>query len=136
MRMFGVVLFLLGSAFVSPQEPKEFPSTSGNAFVRSCSSIEKDDSQTTRTDFTNTVSCVAYVEGVVQGVQVEIAYSKGTTGNEPPSPFCLPDSAENGQIVRVILKYVRNHPEEAHKSTVSLTIEAMREAFPCHGRKP
>jgi hypothetical protein len=104
--------------------------------VRLCSSIENEGSEITREESRNIVYCVAYVEGVVQGVEVEIAYSTGTTGNKPRSPFCLPDTVEDGQIVKIILKYIRNHPEEAHKSTVSLMIEALREAFPCRTKNP
>jgi Rap1a immunity proteins len=132
--LFGLGLtLLLSSGFARSQDAREFPSTSGNAFVRFCSAIEKGE-LTTREDLRNTVACVAYVEGVVQGVNVEIAYSKTTTGNEPNIP--LPDTAENGQIVKVTLKYIRNHPEEAHKPTASLQLEALREAFPCHSKKP
>jgi hypothetical protein len=57
------------------------------------------------------------------------------TGRKPASPFCVPDAADDGQIVRITLKYIRNNPEEAHKMTAVLIVEGLREAFPCPRKK-
>jgi Ssp1 endopeptidase immunity protein Rap1a len=49
----------------------------------------------------------------------------------PDCPFCVPDAADNEQMIRITLKYIRNNPEEAHKTTAVLIVEAVRVAFPC-----
>lgn len=112
-----------GSAF-------EFPSTSGNAFVRLCSVLEGGTKKLGDAEQSN--ECNAYAQGVVQGVATEVAYVKAVTGKAPVAPFCMPEEVENGQVVRITLKHIRNHPENAHLPTAPLIVESLRQAFPCH----
>jgi len=123
---------LLLSSLVRAQETKELPSTSGNVFLRLCSSIDKDERSATEAG--HLVECVAYTEGVIDGVVSEAAYVNVKTGKETPEPYCLP-KAESGQLVRIVLKYIRNHPEEAHQPTAFLIVVALQEAFPCATEK-
>jgi hypothetical protein len=127
----AVLPLLLCSAFVCAQQKFEFPSTSGNSFVRVCSVIDKKIEDQTHLETQNAVACIAYVEGVVHGVSQEVDFSHAMTNKEPLRPFCLPDDVENAQLVRVVLKFIGNHPEEAHQSTAFLIVLALREAFPC-----
>jgi hypothetical protein len=126
-----VLLILLSSGLVCAQESQEYPSTSGNAYLRECSVIEKDSKDFTQTDMKYVFACIAYTEGVLDGVQAEDGFQKLATGKTQTAPFCIPDAADNGQIIRITLKYIRNNPEEAHKTTAVLIVEAVREAFPC-----
>ena len=132
----GMCWLLLCSSVSSqePSAPRDYPSTSGNAFLRLCSVVEKNEIETNQ-EGQHVVACVAYVEGVVQGVSAEVAFVRDVGGKEPLKPFCLPDNVENGQIIRITLKYIRNHPEEAHQSTVILVVQALREAFPCQAKR-
>lgn len=45
--------------------------------------------------------------------------------------FCVPDKVTNGQLLRVFVKYLEDHPEELHKPANLLLVEAFRKAFPC-----
>jgi hypothetical protein len=49
--------------------------------------------------------------------------------------FCRPPGANNGQSARIVLKYLRDHPEELHKEDFVLTVAALRDAFPCKNKK-
>lgn len=132
-----LIVIPLCSASGAAQEQKEFPSTSGNAFVRMCSVLDnKKIDEQTPLENQHAVACIAYAEGVVQGVSQEVAFSHAMTNKEPLRPFCLPDDAENGQLIRVVLKYIRNHPEVAHQSTAFLIVLALKESFPCPVGKP
>jgi len=86
------------------------------------------------------MGCIGYVEGVSDGVFEEVAFAHAMSNKEPAKPYCLPEDTENGQLIRIVLKYVRDHPEEAHYSTAFLIVKALREAFPCttqhQARKP
>jgi hypothetical protein len=117
-------------SLASAQQPQEFPSTSGNAFQRLCTVIDKTDPET-NVDIEHAVACIGYVEGVVQGISEEANYAHAMTNQEPPRPFCLPENSDNGQLIRVVLKYIRNHPEKAHLQTSLLATLALRDAFPC-----
>jgi hypothetical protein len=64
----------------------------------------------------------------------EVAFAHAMTNKEPPKPFCIPEGAENGQMIRIVLRYIRNHPEEAHEHTPFLITEALRETWPCRSK--
>jgi hypothetical protein len=108
---------------------EEYPSTSGNAFLRTCSVIERD--AKTSVDLQKEVACIGFVEGLINGVYAEAAYLYRVNHREAPKPFCLPKEVENGQLVSVALIYIRNHPEEAHRSSAPLIVSAFEESFPC-----
>lgn len=125
----ALLLLLLCSAFSYAQEMKESPSTSGNAFVRLCSVIDKD--QMTERENTDFYRCLWYVRGVVDGVDEEVTFSGAIVDKNPVRPFCIPDDAEYGQDVRIVLKFVKDHPEEADLPTAFQIVAALHAAFPC-----
>jgi Rap1a immunity proteins len=43
----------------------------------------------------------------------------------------VPDSASFGQIVKVVRKWLDNHPEKLHLGSTSLVAAALQDAFPC-----
>jgi hypothetical protein len=112
-----------------PSGPREYPST-GNAFDRLCSVVEKN-----KTETQHGVACIAYVVGLIDGVSKETEFVLAVSNKQPPMPFCLSDDVENGQLIRIVLRYIRNHPEEAHLSTAFLVVQALREAFPCQANR-
>jgi hypothetical protein len=117
----------LGSQEPSP--PQEFPSTTGNAFIRQCSVLEGN--ATTGVELQQEVACIGFVEGFINGIYAEAVYIYKVNHKEPPKPFCLPAEVENGQLVKVALKYIRNHPEEAHQPSAPLIVKAFEKSFPC-----
>lgn len=121
------LLILLCSGLVCAQEKQEYPSTSGNAYLRECSVIEKDQKDLTQADMKYVFACIGYTEGVMDGAMAEAAI----VGKSQLAPFCVPSEVDNEQLIRITLKYIRNHPEEAHKPGFVQIIRALREAFPC-----
>lgn len=49
--------------------------------------------------------------------------------------LCRPQGATTGQAARIVVKYLRDHPEELHKKDSVLTFVALRAAFPCTKKK-
>ena len=45
--------------------------------------------------------------------------------------ICYPEGVENGQLIRLVLKYIRDHPEQAHEPAAVLVVKAELNAFPC-----
>ncbi len=133
---FLALLILLFSGLVCTQEKQEYPSTSGNAYLRECSVAEKDVKDLTQADMKYVFACIGYTEGVVDGAMAEAAVLSGSInkGQNQLAPFCIPSEADNGQLIRITLKYIRNHPEEAHKPGFVQIIRALGEAFPCGGQ--
>ena len=106
------------------------PGESGNAFLRMCSVIDKDDAGKTGREKMQEVACVGYINGVGDGVEASITFAQ-VQNSSVRKPYCLPSDAENGQLVRIVLKYVKGHPELAHMPTAGLVMLALQEAFPC-----
>ena len=45
--------------------------------------------------------------------------------------YCAPKEVTVGQLVLVIVKFLRDHPERLHQGRAALTMEALTTAFPC-----
>lgn len=50
--------------------------------------------------------------------------------------LCVPDGVGNEQFIRVLMKYLDQHPERLHVAAPQLIYDAMSEAFPCPAKKP
>lgn len=74
--------------------------------------------------------CVGYVTAVgdVLTTTGEIQKDKGIKLIEP---VCVPKSVPTGQVIRVLVKYLKENPEQLHYPADVLTIGALRRAFPC-----
>ena len=107
----------------------ESPDASGNAFARVCSAVDRDDKN--QVDLLQTMSCVFYVSGFAEGVEREASFAEDKLNRRVPKAFCRPDVAENGQLVRIVLKYIHDNPEQAHELTMHLIVRALTKAFPC-----
>jgi hypothetical protein len=76
------------------------------------------------------IVCTSYVAGLRDGVASEVAFAE-SENKSVPKLFCLSAGVENGQLVRIALKYIKAHPEWAHLPTSVLLTKAWEEAFPC-----
>ena len=46
-------------------------------------------------------------------------------------PFCAPDGVTLGQMVTVVIKQLRNEPQNLHKDFGLLALDALRRTWPC-----
>ena len=79
-----------------------------------------------RDEFVATNACISYIHGFKDGRQVGIA----EVGAKPKA-VCVPDEVTIGQLIRVFLKYVSDHPEKLHEPEYQELIRSWRLAFPC-----
>ncbi len=115
-------LMLLVALTVAIQvSPAEAVWKKGNLLVDECLS---------ESDF-NEIMCYGYVIGIADMVHemAQMAESKRVWRPD----VCFPDitSISAAQIKRVVVKYLKKHPEETHNKAVILVIGAFEEAFPC-----
>lgn len=122
-----VPLFLLAI----PLSAQEFPEDSGNAFLRLCSGAEKGQLNDDSDEQLNIMACIGYVKGVIHGMWLECGAAEAQTGRTISKPYCQANDVENGQIVRIVLKYIRDNPADANKPTALLIIRALAKAYPC-----
>lgn len=110
-------------------QTEDYPEVSGNAFLRLCSVVDKED--LTGLEGLHMMACLGYVGGFVQGVETTISFVQSVTKRSPLAPFCKPDDLERGQMVRIVMKYIRENPEKAHLPTAGLIMGALSKAYPC-----
>jgi 2-methylcitrate dehydratase PrpD len=69
--------------------------------------------------------CLGYIMGVtdVDGMDGAAFPERRRT--------CVPEDVTNGQLLDILVKYLKNHPEERHYSAAVLAIKAITKAFPC-----
>lgn len=130
MKLLSMILIVLsfGTEWAHSQA-QEFPESSGNAFVRLCSAIDKEDR--TSSDLSQVMACVGYVSGFENGVEFGADFVNYKAVKKIRKPFCRPLAVENGQLVRVLLKYIRENPEKAHEPTSWLMMDAFGRTYPC-----
>ena len=74
-------------------------------------------------------TCVGYVRGVIDGtIDAWNTLLRSANGSQP---FCAPAGVTVGQEQRIVLKYIKDHPEREHLLTSALVFRALSEAFPC-----
>jgi hypothetical protein len=73
--------------------------------------------------------CLGFAQGFTQA-----HWSIQTTMGKGHSFFCLPkNGVKNGQAIRILVGYMKAHPEKLHLEEVVLATFAFEEAFPCEG---
>lgn len=95
--------------------------TSGNQLRDYCSKYT-DSAPTTPPDAWRSGLCSSYV------VAISDVMDKNAVDN---LRACIPRGNTQGQIVKIAIKHLREHPEQLHSSAYSLVAVALSEAFPC-----
>ena len=71
--------------------------------------------------------------GIVQGVKNTMqALCSAEAGIGHKYRVCFPEGGiTNGQAVRIVVKYLEEHPEDLHEHEVVLLMRAYYDAYPC-----
>ena len=70
--------------------------------------------------------CLGFTNGVEEGYMVG-AILHGVTKKS----FCKPKGVTRGQLILIVVKYLKDNPERLHYQATQLILEAMTQAFPC-----
>jgi hypothetical protein len=125
-------LFALPTASTQTDDPRDQlrMDDSGNNFLSVCSVLDKPGDQWHGMDSMFVGECVAYVNGIYETMSLYDGLKI------VPHAFCPPyNRLQGAQLVRIVLKYLSEHPKDAHGITVALAVVALREAFPCESTK-
>jgi hypothetical protein len=70
--------------------------------------------------------CLGFMQGITN---MNLLYQQVLKSD---AQFCLPEHGiTNGQAARIIVKYLRNYPEDLHEDEFVLAALAFKDAFPC-----
>jgi hypothetical protein len=99
----------------------------GNSLLTQCQQFIKAADRETDFDRGQAGMCVGFVEGVVSTTAF---FSENL---ESEAKLCVPKNATNGQLARVVVKYLKDHPAKLNEGKTGLVWLAMRDAYPCKG---
>jgi hypothetical protein len=71
--------------------------------------------------------CVGYISGVND---LHTTFVRSVACFDPPL-FCNPQPAEIERLVKIVVEFLKAHPEDLHFQGSVLTVSALKEAFPC-----
>lgn len=115
MRSSLIVIFVLYAASIAVGQGDK-PRQDGNELLLSCQSVVDSMSD-------GSLKGNAYDRGFCVGLVEGIAYASSTV--------CVPKGVTIGQEVRVVAKYLNDHPEQLNHDERILTDAALSNAFPC-----
>lgn len=96
----------------------------GNELLQQCELAQKNQNNFTKAEFVQVARCLGYVEGVSMTLRTFSSQINNHTR------YCIPQ-APAGQFARVVVSYLKSHPENLHYDDFSLTFTALTTAFPC-----
>src|SRR5258708_7305329 len=120
--MLALLLCLCAVPMVETQERRQSLDESGNAFLSLCE--DAGDSSSKQSHFQEG-ECFGYADGVDDGIRMTF------DAVNRPKPYCLSDEVTHGQMMRVLVKFIKDHPEKAHHQTRVLETESFMDAFRC-----
>lgn len=124
-RALKYVIFFLLLGFIFAPSAITFD---GNNLLKKCSVCIKviDGSENSSyEDSLSTVYCLSLLRGILD------MNTKYQAANRSPF-FCLPEMGiTNSQAVRIVLKYLHEHPEKLHDIDSRIAIKAFMDVFPC-----
>jgi Rap1a immunity proteins len=111
--MFGAVLF--------NHQPvtAQVMTINGNALNNYCNPNKSAPAQ----EWAMAATCMGYLAAVMD------AFAGG--GDVNGYRACIPPTADMNQIVDIVKRFIRNHPEKRHFLAVGLVAASFSEAFPC-----
>lgn len=101
----------------------------GNDLLKSCSATVKlsDNIKLSAVEASNSSLCIGYLSGFTDSLQLSTHLS-----GVPVNNICLPsEGVSNEQLARVMAKWLKDHPEDLHKSVRIEVLNALSHVFPC-----
>jgi hypothetical protein len=97
------------------------------AFLRMAANYEGGGA-TSSDDSLNGAFCSGYVMGAIDD---HVSIQMNDKSPLDPKRFCLPDGVTPHQTIRVIAKWLEDHPARLHERAIGLVLTALGESFPC-----
>jgi hypothetical protein len=74
---------------------------------------------------TREMECLTYLQGF------DAAHDVAIMGGGATPLYCQPKGVTLGQMQKVVIRYLDQHPDQLHFAFAFLVVRALRESFPC-----
>lgn len=105
-----------------------YPATSETtevSFLKFCEYMEVDSEALSKDAKAVTISCVAFIKGVVE------SHTALVQDKKIKPQFCKPSSLSYGKIGMMYIKYAKNHSQKTDQSDADFLLQALRKSYPC-----
>lgn len=69
--------------------------------------------------------CLGFIQGLTDSTQA-MRYA-----DRPSCIFAMPEGGTYGQVIDIVMNYLRAHPESRQRSAANLAIAALKAVWPC-----
>jgi hypothetical protein len=87
--------------------------------------LEQCEAHIDKTIMVKSALCVGFIRGVYN------THETFTNWKQMDKRWCMSDGITYTQAIRVVIKFLQEHPEELHLSASGLVSNAFSDAFPC-----
>jgi len=111
--------------------------TTGNDVLKDCQTAIRfaDNNGAPTSELFDSGWCIGWVSSALELTKLHNEWTDFTKQKPTMMQFCLPASGVPViQAVRVVVKYLKEHPEQLHEDGMGLTIAALKDSFPCGGK--
>jgi hypothetical protein len=102
----------------------------GNEMLTKCRPLWADSPSVTTKEMLDSAYCGGYIAGVIDSQTMQFAMD-GMDHVKGRNRYCRPEEVTNGQVLKVLKKWLDNNPEKLHLRADTIILTAMLEAFPC-----
>jgi len=118
----ALALMLFVGLAIAPLASAQGYSLTGSDFLRRCEGPYRNDAE----KLAYSSFCTGYLQGLQQMHHVVIDFYKSRP------LYCEPTATGNyDQLERVVVKWLKNNPEQLHRDARILVTRALMEGFPC-----
>jgi hypothetical protein len=119
-RVMGLVLLVTSSIVsVAQTQPNILDIRRDSGLLAICTDVDPDSRSVTA------ALCTGYLQGVVEGVNF------ATIGDHNKLLICRPSDVSGEQMRDVVVKYLRDRPQQGHQLSVIHATRAFVQAWPC-----
>lgn len=121
-RCLGILLVMLPGVVAAQPD-----STRAEVLLNNCLMAERSlasDNRLSASDLAMGLSCMSYLRGMRDATTI----LNSLTGTQQ---MCVPETVTTSQLVRVVVKYLRDNPEKLHEHMGGRAFLAMVVAYPC-----
>lgn len=137
MRTSIFLVVLLFAAGISASAASNDVLATGNNVLKDCQTAVRfaDNNGAPVSEHFHSGWCVGWISAALELTKLHNVWTDFIGQKPALLQFCLPVSGIPViQAVRIVVKYLKEHPEQLHEDGMSLTIAALKNDFPC-GRK-
>lgn len=102
----------------------------GEKLLAQCKATKKETAKLSGVELYDSINCKQFIKGFASmGILYEVRLS-----DEDIKPFfCIPRKETTiNQVVKIVTKYLEDHPERLSEDENILIIDALEQAFPCN----